>query len=114
MTPDEIQNAAENLKAAFAAGAISAREFDEGMTDVTKGVKGYTAELNASLNQLGTATKKLGEGLLQGQQGMSQYNDLTASAGDAAAKAAAQFGPLGMAIGAIIKIISFVSMFVPF
>jgi resuscitation-promoting factor RpfA len=107
MTPDEIQNAAENLKAAFAAGAISAREFDDGMTDVTKGVKGYTAELNASLNQLGTATKKLGEGLLQGQQGMAQYNDLTASAGDAAAKAAAQFGPLGMAVGAIIKVITF-------
>jgi hypothetical protein len=107
MTPDEIQQTAVALRQAFETGAISAKEFDAGMTDVTKGIKNYTAELNASLNQLGTASKKLGQDLLAGGTGMSQYNDVVASGGDAVGKFASQFGPMGMAVGVLIKVITF-------
>jgi hypothetical protein len=107
MTPDEIQKSAQSLKKAFDEGSITAEQFNEGMTDVTKGVKNYTANLSASLAQLGTATKSLAEGMLKGQTGMSQYNNAVVSGGDAVAKAAMQFGPLGIAVGALIKIVTF-------
>jgi hypothetical protein len=107
MTPEEIQSTAQNLKKAFEAGAITAEQFNEGMTDVTKGVKNYTANLSAALNQLGTAAKSLGEGMLKGEQGMSQYNNAVVSGGDVVANAAMQFGPLGIAVGALIKIVTF-------
>jgi hypothetical protein len=107
MTPEEIQSTAQNLKKAFEAGSISAEQFNEGMKDVTAGVKNYTANLSAALNQLGTAAKSLGEGMLKGEQGMSQYNNAVVSGGDVVANAAMQFGPLGIAVGALIKIVTF-------
>jgi hypothetical protein len=107
MTPEEIQQTAQALKEAFDAGQISAEQFNEGMKDCSKGVRNYTANLSASLNQLGTATKQLGEQLLKGETGLAQYNNVVNSGGDALAKAAAGYGPAGAATAVLIKVLTF-------
>lgn len=107
MTPEEIQAQAQSLYDQYDRGYISAQQLAAGLNDCKKGVNGFTQELNASLNQLGTATKKLGEDLKDGKQGGAVFKDALNSGADAISKAAMQFGPLGVAIGAVVKILTF-------
>lgn len=107
MTPEEIQAQSQLLYDQYDKGYISAKQLQEGLNDCNKGVRNFTQELNASLNQLGTATKKLGENLKDGQQGGAVFNEALNAGASAASKAAMQFGPLGVAVGAVVKILTF-------
>ena len=107
MTPEEIKAEAQALKEAYDAGIISAQQFKQGMNDAEKGVRGYTAALHASIDQLKTDFKKLGGNIIDGTTGMAQYNSAVTSGGDAVSKMAMQFGPLGVAVGLLIKVITF-------
>lgn len=107
MTPEEIQAQAQNLYALYDKGAISAKQLQEGLNDCNKGVRNFTQDLKASLNQLGTATKKLGEDLKDGKQGAAVFNDSLQSGADAISKYSTQFGPLGVAIGAVVKVLTY-------
>ena len=107
MTPEEIDAQARQLYDQYDRGYISAKQLSDGLNDCKKGVNGFTQELNASLNQLGTATKKLGEDLKDGKQGGAVFKDALNSGADAISKAAMQFGPLGVAVGAVVKVLTF-------
>jgi hypothetical protein len=107
MTPEEIQAQAQSLYEQYDKGYISAKQLQEGLNDCNKGVRNFTQDLKASLNQLGTATKKLGEDLKDGKQGAGVFKDALNSGADAVSKAATQFGPLGVAIGAVVKVLTF-------
>jgi hypothetical protein len=107
MTPDEIQAQAKLLYEQYDKGYISAKQLADGLNDCNKGVRGFTEQMNASMKQLGTSAKRLGEDLKNGKQGSAVFNDALNSGADAAAKAAMQFGPLGVAVGAVIKVLTF-------
>jgi len=107
MTPDEVQAQAKLLYEQFDKGYINAKQLRDGLNDCAKGVQGYTQELNASLQQLGTSVKSTFEELKNGKQGSAVFNKSLNAGADAAAKAAMQFGPLGVAIGAVIKVLTF-------
>jgi len=107
MTPEEIQATAKNLYDQYDRGYISAKQLKEGLNDCSKGVKNYTQELNASLNQLGTSIKSTFEDIKDGKQGSNVFNKALNSGADTVAKAAMQFGPLGAAIGAVVKVLTF-------
>jgi hypothetical protein len=107
MTPDEVEAQAKLLYEQFDKGYINAKQLKDGLNDCAKGVQGYTQELNASLQQLGTSVKSTFEELKNGKQGAAVFNKSLNAGADAAAKAAMQFGPLGVAIGAVIKVLTF-------
>ena len=107
MTPEEIQAKADALFAAYDAGTISAAKLKEGLTDLKKGVEGYSEAMRQAQKQLGSSVLQLGQELAKGSQGASVFNGGITSAGDMASKAASQFGPLGVAIGAAIKVLTF-------
>jgi len=107
MTPEEIQAQAQNLYDLYDKGAISAKQLADGLNDCNKGVRNFTQELNASLNQLGTSAKRLGEDLKDGKQGAAVFNDALNSGADTIAKYSTQFGPLGAAIGAVVKVLTY-------
>lgn len=107
MTPEQVQAQAQLLYEQHEKGYISAKQLREGLNDCAKGVKDYTQELNASLNQLGTSVKKTFENLKDGKQGAGVFKDALNSGADAASKAAMAFGPLGLAVGALLKVLTF-------
>lgn len=107
MTPEEIQAKADALFASYDAGTISAAKLKEGLNDLKKGVEGYTAAMQQAQKQLGTSVLQLGQSLANGAQGASTFNNSINSAGNMASQAASQFGPLGIAIGAAIKVLTF-------
>lgn len=107
MTPEEVQAYAKELYDQYDKGYISAKQLRDGLNDASKGVKNYTQELNASLNQLGTSIKSTFEDIKDGKKGAGVFNRSLNSGADTVAKAAMQFGPLGVAIGAVVKVLTF-------
>ena len=107
MTPEEIQAAADKLFASYDQGAISAAQLKDGLNDLKKGVQGYTEAMRQAQKQLGSSVLDLGKNLANGAQGASVFNQGINSAGNMASQAASQFGPLGVAIGAAIKVLTF-------
>lgn len=107
LTPEEIQQKMSDLFADFDAGHISAQKLAAGMKDLNVGVSGFTDSLKTTLKSLGTSAAQFGATMVQGSTGQAAYNSSIQGAGDAAANMAMQFGPLGIAIGALIKIVTF-------
>ena len=106
-TPEEIQEIFDAYNQAIAAGVPVSRQLAEQMKDATKGVKDYTYNLNRSLKDLGQATKGLAKDLYDGKKGASVFNNSMESAADAASNVAVGFGPLGVAVGLVIKALTF-------
>ena len=107
MSPEEVDARTRELYKQFDLGYISAKQLADGLNDARKGVRGYTQELSASLNQLGTSVKSTFDDIKNGKQGSAVFNNALNSGADAAAKAAMQFGPLGAAFGAVLKVLTF-------
>ena len=107
MTPAEIDAQSKQLYDQYDRGYISAKQLADGLNDARKGVRGYTQELSASLNQLGTSVKSTFDDIKNGKQGSSVFNNALNSGADSVAKAAMQFGPLGAAFGAVLKVLTF-------
>ena len=99
MTPEEYEEFLRVTKENYEAGYITARQYNEAQKDAAAGIRGYTANLKASLAQLGTSIKQLGADIYDGKQGAAVFNNtLGASAGVVQAYAA-KFGPAGQALG---------------
>ena len=107
MSQQEIDAAEERLYNAFNTGAISAEQLAKGLNDTKKGIDGYSAALKASMQQFQTGLTKLGTGLLGGATNQAQYNEAMNSGADAISKVAMQAGPLGIAFGVLLKVITF-------
>lgn len=107
MTPEEIQDIFDEYNRAVANGASVSRELTERLRDASVGVKNYSANLKASLGQLGQSSRQLASDLASGAKGASVFNDSLDAAAGAASSVAAGFGPLGIVIGLAVKAFSF-------
>jgi hypothetical protein len=107
LTPEEIQEKMSQLFDDFDNNRISAQQLAAGMKDLNAGVSGFTDSLKTTLKSLGTSAAQFGATMVQGTTGQAAYNSSIQGAGNAAANMAMQFGPLGIAIGALIKVITF-------
>jgi flagellum-specific peptidoglycan hydrolase FlgJ len=102
MTPEEIQAVFEEYANAQKTGATVSAELTARMKDATAGIKGYSAQLNASLKALGSSVLGVAKAMKDGEQGASVYNDSINSAADAIDSFASKFGFLGKLIGTLI------------
>ena len=55
MTPDEVEKHLDQYSKWLENGVITQKEYDDAVKDAVAGVKGYTAQLRASMGQLGTS-----------------------------------------------------------
>jgi len=106
-TPDEIQDIFDRYHKAIADGTTITKEMAEELADAKKGIKNYTFTLNQSLKQLGQTTKQTIGNIANGAKGVSVFNDNLSAAADTASTAAASFGPLGVAVGLVVKALTF-------
>ena len=102
MTPEEIQATFEEYSNAQKTGATVSADLAARMKDASAGVKGYTAQLNASLKSLGSSILGTVNALKDGQQGASVFNDGISSAADAVEAFASKFGFLGKLLGTLV------------
>jgi len=107
MTPEEIQAIFDEYNQALANGIPVTKEMNDRLRDASKGIKDYSATLRSSLGALGQASKQLGKDLMDGKKGAQVFNDSLEKAADAASNVAVGFGPLGIAVGLVIKAFSF-------
>jgi len=97
-------------KEMYEAGYISAQELADAQKDYAAGIKGYTANLKQSMDQLGTSFKDMGKAIYDGKQGAATYNSTLSSGADAVAAYATKFGPAGIALGLFTKaVVGFVN-----
>jgi hypothetical protein len=102
-TADEIIRETERLQKAFENGWISMDDFNRGMKDVKIGLKNYTSELQSSRLALKKSVGDLVGSMKDGAQGASQYGDALTSGADFIAKKLSARGPMGYAIGQMVK-----------
>jgi hypothetical protein len=102
-TADEIIRETERLQKAFENGWISMDDFNRGMKDVKIGLKNYTSELQSSRLALKKSVGDLVGSMKDGAQGASQYGDALTSGADYISKILSARGPMGYAIGQLVK-----------
>jgi hypothetical protein len=101
-TPEEIQAIFEEYNNATKGGSQATAELTARFKDAQTGIKNYTAQLNASMQKLGTSVLGVAKAMKDGEQGASVYNDSINSAADAIDSFASKFGFLGKIIGTLI------------
>lgn len=106
-TPEEIQEIFDRYHEAINKGIPITKEMAEELADAKKGIKNYTFTLNQSLKQLGQTTKQTIGNIANGAKGVSVFNDNLSAAADTASTVAASFGPLGVAVGLVVKALTF-------
>ena len=106
MTPEEYEEFLRVTKENYEAGYITARQYNEAQKDAAAGIRGYTANLKASMAQLGTSFKAMGKDIYSGKQGVGQFGGAIESGADAVAAYAKKFGPAGMALGMFTQAVS--------
>jgi len=106
-TPDEIQEIFDRYHDAIAKGIPVTKELAAELSDAKTGIKNYSYTLNQSLKQLGQTTKQTIGDIANGAKGVSVFNDSLSAAADTASTMAAAFGPLGVAVGLVIKALTF-------
>lgn len=102
-TADEIVRETERLEKALQNGWISHEEYNRGLKDVKIGLKNYTNELQSSKLALKKSVGDLVGSMKDGAQGASQYGDALSSGADYISKILSARGPLGFAIGQLVK-----------
>ena len=95
-SPEEIQQYLEDTARAF---GKNSDEYVKALKDAQVGIRGYTANLQASMAQLGTSMKQLGAGIYKNTQGVGQFGGAIESGADAVNAYAKKFGPAGQAVG---------------
>ena len=98
-TPEDFEKYMALMEEQYKNGFISAKDYNDALKDATVGIKGYTANLNASMKALGTSFKDMGKAMYDGKQGAATYNSTLSSGADAVAAYAMKFGPAGVALG---------------
>jgi len=106
-TPEEIQEIFDRYHDAIAKGIPITKELAAELSDAKTGIKNYSYTLNQSLKQLGQTTKQTIGDIANGAKGVSVFNDSLSAAADTASTMAAAFGPLGVAVGLVIKALTF-------
>ena len=101
-TPQEIQAIFEEYNNATKGGSIATAELTTRFKDANTGLKNYTAQLNASMQKLGSSMLGVVGAMKDGKQGASVYNDSINAAADAIDAFASKFGFLGKIIGTLI------------
>jgi len=94
----ELDDWLARQKESYELGYISAKQLYEAEMDHAAGIRGYTANLKASMAQLGTSFKALGKDINDGKQSATVLNDSMSSGADAVAAYASKFGPAGKAV----------------
>jgi len=97
-SPEDLEKWMSLMTQQYEAGYISAKELAEAQKDYAAGIKGYTANLNASMKALGTSFKDMGKAMYDGKQGAATYNSTLSAGADAVSAYAAKFGPAGKAV----------------
>ena len=83
--PAEAQKIVQDYNQHLADGKPISAELAQQMRDASVGIKNYTENLKNSLNTLKDQTLKLGGKLVDGESGLSAYNDVTIAGGKAIA-----------------------------
>ena len=107
MSQADIDDAIEDLYRQVQAGRISTEEFNARLERAQKGLTNLDKALEDSAKQFKTSMVQFGAGIYEGKLGQSQYNDALNSGADTIAKMSAYAGPLGIAFGALLKVITF-------
>ena len=94
----ELDDWLARQKESYELGYISAKQLYEAEMDHAAGLRGYTANLKASMAQLGTSFKALGKDIYDGKQSATVLNDSMSSGANAVAAYASKFGPAGKAV----------------
>ena len=81
--PAEAQKIVQDYNQHLADGKPISAELAQQMRDASVGIKNYTENLKNSLNTLKDQTLKLGGKLVDGESGLSAYNDVTIAGGKA-------------------------------
>lgn len=102
MTPEEIEAIFQEYNDAVARGIPIEEDLAERMKDASAGLRGYTAELKNSLNNLKTSTAGTVKALIAGQQGASVYNNSIESGADLLGTFLKKLGPVGKFFGALV------------
>ena len=102
----ELDDWLARQKEAYDAGYISAKQLQEAQMDHAAGLRGYTASLKQSINQLGTSTKDLTTSLFKGRDSAAALGKTVESGADAVAAYTEKFGPAGKALGMLAKSIA--------
>jgi putative chitinase len=102
-TPEEIRSIYDEYQRRRALNIPITEEFARQLRDAAVGVKNYTNELEASLNQLKSSGIGLFNALRTNQQGASVFNDTIRATGDATAVFAKRLGRFGGVVGLLAK-----------
>ena len=82
-SPSEISAIIDEYNNAIDKNIPVSRDLAKRMADASKGQKEYTDTLKASFNNLSSSLLGLTDKFIEGEEGLSVYNDLTKSLGDA-------------------------------
>jgi hypothetical protein len=82
-SPSEISAIIDEYHKALEKNIPISRDLAKRMADASKGQKEYTDTLKASFNNLGSSIMELTDKFIEGEEGLSVYNNLTKSLGDA-------------------------------
>jgi hypothetical protein len=102
-SPEEIQQYLDDTARVF---GKASQQYADALKDSKVGIQGYTANLKATMAQLGTSFKQMGKAVYDGKQGASTYNETLGKGADAVAAYALKFGPAGVALGAFTKAVT--------
>ena len=103
MDADESAKLLAEQSAAYDKNRISIHQKNAAVTDARASLKGYSAELKASTDQLKKSIVGLGSSMLEGKEGASVYTNTINSTANAIDSYAQKYGALGIVFGKIAK-----------
>jgi len=103
MDADESAKLLAEQSAAYDKNRISIQQKNAAVTDARASLKGYSAELKASTDQLKKSIVGLGSSMLEGKEGASVYTNTINSTANAIDSYAQKYGALGIVFGKIAK-----------
>ena len=82
-SPEEAQAIIDEYNQKLAQNEPISEDLSKAMKDASVGIKNYTDNLKDSLDQLKNSALKMGKSLVQGESGLSVYNDTVEAGGQA-------------------------------
>ena len=82
-TPEEAQAIVDEYNQKLANNEPISADLAKAMKDASTGIKNYTDNLKASIDQLKNSALKMGSSLVKGESGLSVYNDTIQAGGQA-------------------------------
>jgi len=104
MTPEEIEAIFREYNEAVVRGAPIEQDLAQRMRDASVGLRGYTNELEHSIDRIKTSSIGLARALKNGESGASIYNQSIEASADALATFLKPLGPIGRVIGTVVSL----------